>query len=93
MCSNGGELNLDEVLWVPGVDYAGGWRDAKNACDELMAALAAACPEAEGVTAVAQSAPDGSGVIQLRIPPATAQALAELLRAATPGRNGHRAAS
>jgi hypothetical protein len=93
MCGNGWELGVDEALWVPGVDYTGGWRDATNVCDELVAALMDALPEIEGITAVAQSGPDCSGVVQLRMPPTAVRLLAEALRAATPGCSDGRAAS
>lgn len=93
MCGDGWELNLDEMLWVPGTDYIGGWREARNACDELQAALTAAWPDTEGVTVVAQSGPDGAGLVQLRIPAATAERLVALLRVAVPGRSDKREAS
>jgi hypothetical protein len=94
MSSSGGDFeDLGRALWVPGVDYVGGWRDAVDAAAELASALAAACPDAEEATAVAQSAPDSSGIVQLRLPPATARVLAELIRAATAGRDAHRSAS
>ncbi|UWE10824.1 hypothetical protein [Actinacidiphila bryophytorum] len=75
-------FGMGEALWIPGVDYVGGWRDAAAAGAELVAALSAAWPEAGPLTAVAQSAPDSTGVVRLYLPAATAQALAELLRAA-----------
>ncbi|OMI32984.1 hypothetical protein SPAR_43753, partial [Streptomyces sparsogenes DSM 40356] len=31
----GDESDLDAVLWVHGVDYLSGWRDAKEAAAEL----------------------------------------------------------
>lgn len=86
-------FGMDEALWVPGVDYVGGWRDAVAAGAELVAALSAVWPEAGQVTAVAQSAPDGRGVVRLRLPVTTTQALAQLLRAAAPGRDSGRAPS
>lgn len=85
MCGNGEELNLEDVLWVPGIDYISGWRDAKSACEELSAALAGAWPGVEGIAAVAQSAPDGAAIVQLRLPIGTARVLTQLLRAEAAG--------
>lgn len=86
-------FGMDEVLWVPGVDYVGGWRDAVAAGTELAAAISAVWPEAEGVTAVAQSASDGSGAVRLQLPSAAARALAEVVRAVAAHRDAGRAAS
>jgi hypothetical protein len=81
MSSSGGDFeDLGRALWMPGVDYITGWRAAVDAAAELASALAEACPDEEGVTAVAQSAPDGSGTVQLRLPLATVHALTELIR-------------
>lgn len=93
MCSDGGELNLENMLWAPGVDYVGSWREAQNAGRALLAAIMTACPDTEDATAVALSGPDGLGIIQLRLPAATARALAELIRAATASRDTQRNAS
>jgi hypothetical protein len=94
MSSSGGEFeDLGRALWVPGVDYIGGWREAADVAAELVSALATAYPDEEEVTAVAQSAPDGSGIVHLRLPPATTRALAELIRARTAGRDGRLSAS
>jgi hypothetical protein len=94
MSSSGGEFeDLGRALWVPGVDYIRGWQDAVDAAAGLLSALAAAYPDEEEATAVAQSAPDGSGIVHLRLPPATARALADLIRAATAGRDARRSAS
>lgn len=86
-------FGMDEALWVPGIDYVGGWRDAVAAGAELVAALSAAWPDAGPLTAVAQSAPDGAGVVRLHLPATTAQALADLVRAAAPGQDSGHAAS
>jgi hypothetical protein len=93
MCSNGGEPNLDDVLWTPGIDYVTDWRDAQNAAAELTAAITAACPGTPGATAIAQSGPGGDGIVQLRLSTATARALANLIRTATVGKNTRRTAS
>jgi hypothetical protein len=88
MSGNGGEFeDLGAALWAPGVDYIAGWRDAVEAAAELASALTDVCPDGEAVTAVARSAPEGSGNVQLRVPPATARALADLIRAAAAGRD------
>ncbi|MBM9505460.1 hypothetical protein [Actinacidiphila acididurans] len=93
MGSDGAELNPDDILWAPGIDYVAGWREAKNAAEALATALLTAWPDAEDVTAVAQSAADGSGLVQLHIPPSTARALAALVRGSAAGRGGQRSAS
>jgi hypothetical protein len=93
MSGSGGEFeDLGRALWVPGVDYIDGWRDAGDAAAELVSALATAYPDEEEVTAVAQSAADGTGIVHLRLPPAVARALAEVVRAAA-GRDARRSAS
>ncbi len=87
------EFEADEMLWTPGVDYVGGWRDAKDACGELLSAMWAAGLEMQGVTAVGQAAADGSGVVRLRVPAATVRALAEVVRAVRDGRDARRPAA
>ncbi|CAG7634746.1 hypothetical protein [Actinacidiphila bryophytorum] len=90
MSGTSDEFDLEETQWVPGVDYVGGWRDAKDACDELLAAVSDTWPEAEDVTASAQSVSDGSALIHLRIPPTTARKLATLIRITAGDSNNRR---
>ncbi|CAG6396895.1 hypothetical protein SCOCK_490008 [Actinacidiphila cocklensis] len=86
-----GTEERDRTTPVPG--QVGGWRDAVAAGTELAAALSALWPDVEGVTAVAQSASDGSGAVRLQLPAAAARALAEAVRAVAAHRDGGRAAS
>ena len=89
---DGGEFEPDEALWVPGVDYVGGWRAAQDAGTELLVAFEAAGLDTEGAAAQGYAAADGSGVVRLRLPIATARALAEVIRTVLPD-DGDRAAS
>ncbi|MGW1197913.1 hypothetical protein ACWD4B_19045 [Streptomyces sp. NPDC002536] len=78
----GAEFDPDALLWVHGVDYVGGWRDAKDAAAELDEALCSAGVESEGAKAVAQTRSDGTGVVRLVWPAELARAVAELIRQA-----------
>ncbi|MEU1824807.1 hypothetical protein ABZ502_20555 [Streptomyces abikoensis] len=78
----GCEFDPDAVLWVRGVDYVGGWRDAKDAAEELTGALASAGLETAGLVSSAQTRADGSGVVRLLWPAETVRAVAELVRSA-----------
>ncbi|GHF61835.1 hypothetical protein GCM10010218_49280 [Streptomyces mashuensis] len=69
----------DEVVWVRGVDYVGGWRQAKDAGAELVSALAAAGVGTDGVVFAAQSGADGSGLVRLTLPVTSVRALTELV--------------
>lgn len=82
-----------EILWSPGVDYVGAWRDAENARADLLSALTAAWPDVHDITAITRSTADGSAQVQLRAPAATARKLAALIRAAAPGGAARREAS
>lgn len=81
MSGTSDEFDLEETQWVPGVDYVSGWRDAQDACGELLAALSDKWPDAD-VTAVAHSTADGSALVQLRLPATTARELVTLIRRA-----------
>ena len=81
----GDGFDPDEVVWVPGVDYVGGWRRATDAGAELLAVFEAAGLVLEGMTVQGRAGADGSGVVRLRLPVATARAVAELIRAAAGG--------
>ena len=88
----GDGFDPDEVVWVPGVDYVGGWRRATDAGAELLAVFEAAGLVLEGVAVQGHAGSDGAGVVRLRLPVATARAVAELIRAVVGG-GGERAAS
>ncbi|MEU5126113.1 hypothetical protein [Streptomyces mobaraensis] len=74
----GAEIDPDAVVWVRGVDYVAGWREAREAAAELEAALKAAGVETDG-GAVAQSRADGSGAVRLLWDVATVRAVARAL--------------
>jgi hypothetical protein len=93
MSGTNGDFDADSALWMPGVDYVGGWRDAVEAGAELTSALMAAWPDVRGMSAVARSAPDGSGAVSVQVPPSIARALARLVHAAAEGDGSGRAAS
>ncbi|MET8680925.1 hypothetical protein ABZW18_25925 [Streptomyces sp. NPDC004647] len=76
-------LDPDALLWVRGVDYVTGWRDAKDAAAELAAALTAAGMDVTGETGVRARAAadvDGSGVVHLRLSAAMLRGIAALVR-------------
>ncbi|MGP3924517.1 hypothetical protein [Streptomyces sp. 8N616] len=77
------ELDPGAVLWVRGVDYVAGWREAKDAAAELVDVLRVAGIEATGAQARAEVAADGSGVVQLRLSAATVRDVAALVRDAS----------
>ncbi|GGX97760.1 hypothetical protein [Streptomyces hiroshimensis] len=74
------EFDPDDVLWVRGVDYVAGWREATDAAADLAAALTAAGVPLEGTKATARTAPDGSGVVRLMWSVETVRAVVELVR-------------
>ncbi|MFF3323191.1 hypothetical protein [Streptomyces sp. NPDC002889] len=71
----------DEVVWVRGVDYVAGWRDATDAGGELADALAAAGFDTAGLEWQAKANADGSGAVRLVISAAAAHDVAALVRA------------
>ncbi|MFG2828868.1 hypothetical protein ACGFWI_15650 [Streptomyces sp. NPDC048434] len=82
---DGEDLDPDAVLWVRGVDYLAGWRDATQAAAELGDALVAASVEATGTKLRAAVAADGSGVVRLELSAAAAREVATRARVATAG--------
>ncbi|MCQ4041986.1 hypothetical protein ACFOSC_15335 [Streptantibioticus rubrisoli] len=88
----GDGFDVDEVLWVPGVDYVAGWRAAADAAGALGKALGSLGLAVDDVKAQAHAAADGSGVVRLRLPVAVARELTEAIRAVAGGDEG-RAAS
>ncbi|GCD46786.1 hypothetical protein [Streptomyces paromomycinus] len=69
----------DETVWVRGVDYVAGWREAHDAGAALSEALAAAGIDVASVRAQAHARPDGSGEVTLKLPTETARQTTELL--------------
>ncbi|MEH6377688.1 hypothetical protein V7793_25620 [Streptomyces sp. KLMMK] len=78
------EFDPDDVLWVPGVDYIAGWREATDAAAALAAALTAAGVSLESAKATARTTPDGSGVVRLMWSVETVRAVVELVRGDKP---------
>ncbi|GHJ30436.1 hypothetical protein TPA0910_48690 [Streptomyces hygroscopicus subsp. sporocinereus] len=82
--------DLEAGIWVRGVDYLSGWRDAREATAELGDALSLVGVESAGVRLRAASGADGSGVVRLELSVASAREVALLARvtAARLGRAG-----
>ncbi|MBU3871041.1 hypothetical protein KN815_45445 [Streptomyces sp. 4503] len=74
------ESDLDAVLWIRGVDYLSGWRDAREAAAELGDALRLVGVESAGVRLRAASDADGTGVVRLELSAAAAREVALLAR-------------
>ncbi|MCQ8193444.1 hypothetical protein HUF15_15725 [Streptomyces samsunensis] len=96
MCGHGGDgfegdaADLEAGIWVRGVDYLSGWRDAREATAELGDALSLVGVEAAGLRLRAATGPDGAGVVRLELSPGSAREVAMLARvtAARLGRAG-----
>ncbi|MFI9757743.1 hypothetical protein ACIHFB_07360 [Streptomyces sp. NPDC051963] len=79
---------MDSGLWVSGVDYIEGWRDAREAADRLNRALLAAGLELSAVRAVASTNEEGRGVVRLAGWPDAVDRLAQLLETHADGDGG-----
>ncbi|WP_371536890.1 hypothetical protein [Streptomyces sp. NBC_00466] len=75
-------------LWVPGVDYVAGWREAREAADRLNRGLLGAGFELSEVRAVASTNEDGRGVVRVTGWPNAVGRLAGLLEAVTGNEGG-----
>ncbi|WP_336113252.1 hypothetical protein [Streptomyces sp. PTD9-10] len=71
----------DSGLWVSGVDYISGWREARETADRLNRALLGLGLELSAVRAVASTNEDGRGVVRLTGWPDAVNRLAEFLEA------------
>ncbi|OXS33154.1 hypothetical protein [Streptomyces sp. XY006] len=71
----------DSGLWVSGVDYISGWREARETADRLNRALLGLGLELSAARAVASTNEDGRGVVRLTGWPDAVNRLAELLEA------------
>lgn len=80
------EFDPDAVVWVRGVDYVAGWRDAEDAALELADTLRGLGVDTEKLRLRADSAPDGSGVVRMTCSAHLAREIAVLVGAAV----GHR---
>ncbi|GGK13040.1 hypothetical protein GCM10011583_51250 [Streptomyces camponoticapitis] len=74
------DLDPDAVLWVRGVNYVAGWRDATQALTELTDALTMAGIDTTGAQLRANASADGSGMLRLELTPETAREIAMLAR-------------
>ncbi|MCQ8190562.1 hypothetical protein [Streptomyces rugosispiralis] len=86
----GEAADLEAGIWVRGVDYLSGWRDARKATAELGDALSLVGVETAGLRLRAASDTDGSGMVRLELSAASAREVALLARvtAARLGRAG-----
>ncbi|MFB7497339.1 hypothetical protein ACFC09_22080 [Streptomyces sp. NPDC056161] len=78
----------DFGLWVSGVDYISGWREARESADRLNRALLGAGFELADVRAVASTDEDGRGVVRLAGRPVAVDRLARFLEGRADGRGG-----
>ncbi|WP_327073374.1 hypothetical protein OG196_15485 [Kitasatospora purpeofusca] len=76
-------LDPDSWAWLPGVDYAAGWRVAKQAADELNNLLLACGVERPQLRAVADTDSRGGPVVRLEGVAEGWLSLEELLTLAT----------
>ncbi|MCX4667994.1 hypothetical protein OG453_15155 [Streptomyces sp. NBC_01381] len=83
-----GVAGADFGLWVSGVDYVAGWRDAREAADRLNRALLGAGFELSQVRAVASTDEGGRGVVRVAGWPDAVDRLAGLLDAAVDSGGG-----
>lgn len=77
------DLDPDALLWVRGVNYVAGWRDASQALTELTDALTAAGIDTTGAQLRASTSADGSGLVRVELEPGTAREIAMLARVTT----------
>nr|WP_256363042.1 hypothetical protein [Streptomyces sp. TRM70350] len=78
----------DFGLWVRGVDYMAGWREARDAADQLNLAFLGAEFEPSELRAVAATNDDGRGVVRLVGLPDAVVRLAGLLQRLADGEGG-----
>lgn len=79
---------VDSGLWVTGVDYVAGWRDAREAADRLNRALLGAGFELSEVRAVASTDQGGCGVVRVAGWPDTVDRLSAFLESVADGEGG-----
>ncbi|WP_432039425.1 hypothetical protein [Streptomyces cucumeris] len=82
---DGEAADLDAGMWVRGVDYMRGWRDAREAAAELDDALRLVGVDTTGARLRASAGVDGAGVVRLELSAATAREIAMLARVAAAG--------
>lgn len=77
------DLDPDAWAWLPGVDYEAGWREARQAADEVNALLLACGVASSELRAVATTDAQGQGWVQLLGPVQGWQALERILQLAS----------
>ncbi|MEV8020570.1 hypothetical protein AB0O76_30425 [Streptomyces sp. NPDC086554] len=83
-----GVAGADFGLWVSGVDYVAGWRDAREAADRLNRVLLGAGFELSQVRAVASTDEVGRGLVRVAGWPDAVGRLAGLLDVVADGDGG-----
>ncbi|MFG2272097.1 hypothetical protein ACGFNY_20340 [Streptomyces chartreusis] len=78
----------DSGLWVSGVDYIAGWREAREVADRLNRALLSVGFELSAVRAVASTNEEGRGVVRLTGWPDAVDRLAQVLESHADGDGG-----
>lgn len=78
----------DSGLWVSGVDYIAGWREAREVADRLNRALLSVGFELSAVRAVASTSEGGRGVVRLTGWPDAVDRLAQVLESLADGDGG-----
>lgn len=78
----------DSGLWVAGVGYIAGWREAREAADRLNRALLGVGLELSELRTVASTNEDGRGVVRLSGWPDAMDRLAHLLETSARGAGG-----
>ncbi|MGW3950497.1 hypothetical protein ACWEKM_05940 [Streptomyces sp. NPDC004752] len=78
----------DFGLWVSGVDYLAGWRDARESADRLNRAFLSAGFELSELRAVGSTYDDGRGVVRFAGWPGAVERLAQLLESHADGDGG-----
>nr|WP_240982371.1 hypothetical protein [Streptomyces sp. S3(2020)] len=79
---------MDLGVWVRGVDYIAGWREARKAADRLNLAFLGAEFEPFELRATASANEDGCGVVRLLGSPGAVERLARLLEVLGDGDDG-----
>ncbi|WP_406257021.1 hypothetical protein [Streptomyces chartreusis] len=80
--------DADSGLWVSGVDYIVGWREAREVADRLNRALFSVGFELSAVRAVASTNEEGRGVVRLTGWPDAVDRLAQVLESLADGDGG-----
>lgn len=81
---------MDSGLWVAGLDYVQGWREAREVADRLNRTLLGAGFELSELRAVASTDEEGRGVLRVAGWPGAVDRLAGLLEALADGDGGAR---